>query len=321
MKLDQYTKYINRRSAKSTALARMMPFAFGKTVLGTAGLSASIIEYIYAKEAMMRLLRDEQGRLTEGNHVMATITALVFVIVSIGWFHVGLKRTVGKGTPLRLVPWIFGAITVVTFAQAVLVALMDMPRGGTGPQGPDADYIAWLLNGSALVRCTFIVMAGLTAAYGFNMVLKAAPEIWHARKRGQDGQVLAQNSNDLLQLVDEERPDEAALMEQNIENYVEAFRIEATGHAREIDLLLMGGERLDKKSIIEGEIARSAPFEPELPIEIELLAKRIFEPHKIDLSLLPKTVAEMTPRMRAALAEHANWLRAQAQPYVIKAAL
>lgn len=321
MDFNEYTSNTNRQAASSTALARLMAPAVGKGILGLCAFSACILEYTYAREAMVRLLRDENGQLAEGELAMATITAIVFVIVSIGWFHVGLKRTVEKGTPLRLVPWILMAIIVVTFAQAALVALMDMPRGGTGPGETGNGFLSWMLNGSALIRCLFIVMAGLTAAYGFNLVLKAVHGAWQARSRGSDGQNLTQNSHDLQDLATTKRPILEDLKKDNYDFYVDALRHEATAHAKAIDLILASDARVDAMSIIETEILKSAPFYPEIPADIRLVAKRVLDSHKIDLELLPQTVAEFTPRMRSALANHANWLRSQIRRDVIEAAL
>ncbi|CAN0456832.1 unnamed protein product [Ectocarpus sp. 8 AP-2014] len=321
MDAHKYSEWVNRVSATATAQSRLLPVAIGQGILGVSAFSAAYLEFIYAHVALQTVLRDENGQLSVGDSSIAWYGALVFVIVSVGWFHIGLKRTVERGVPFRLFPYILGLIVLVTFAQAALVALSDLPRGGTGPRDAGNGLLPFLLNTSALVRCIFIVMAGLTAAYGFNMILNAIRKGWIALKRRSDGQVLSQNSENLNALHGLVRPNFESLTLDNVDHYVAACNAKFVGHAREIDLVLLGKPRTDNASLIADEISKSAPFKPQIPIEIEVIAERAFQPHKLDLDLLPSTFSAFTPRMRAALADHANWLRTQARTDIIKDAL
>ena len=316
------TNVINRWLSAGAGLAHRASLKWlyvGEGLVGLVIFTVIGLEYLVASDTAEMMLVDYRGNLPESAGTKITITALLFCLVMLAWFHkpVGQLR---KSITWRMLVWMLIVASIVTLSQPIISLLSELRFGNSLEGGADAGLIfkQQLVAVGYAVRALVILGAAFVASWGLHMMIDAVRGVAAANRDSKDAIEMYEGINETDRLHRKAVTSRERSLSFNWDRSEEFSAAVAGGFgemANAVARYLKGPDDpfIDPEQLMQDVIAQFN--EPIAPLDDPKVAQMVdtrLRKHAIDLTLLPSSSAQLSKAARKQLAHYADWLRGHA---------
>ncbi len=317
--VSDFVRRLQSSAADLKSIARGFWLHIGELVLGTFCLIALAPEALSVWEHLDSELRDANGELGTFSQVALVTTTLVSCGVTLVIFHL-LFHIVTRLVKSRWLSTVALIIVVaVILAPQYLNVVRGLPMGNSLDTSPGdiAALKTQLMSYGGGIRLIVILLGTIVASIGLTLMHRGFRNAVKASRAGQDARVMQEaimliddgykEASDMRNFAAEVNRDLATQFARGVTEGME-------DHARTITRYLSGrpsGFPNAEQWLQDLQDQFKRPFTVSDESIAECVELRL-QQHRIEIGLLPNSPEMLSPTARAALADHANWLREQA---------
>lgn len=291
----------------------------GEGLVGVLLLTVIGLEYLVARDTAEMMLLDFKGNLPEWAGPTITITALLFCVVMLAWFHKPVGR-LRKTITSRMLFWMLVVASAVTLSQPIISLLSELRFGNSLEGGADAGLMLKqkLVTFGYAVRALVVLGAAFVASWGLHMVFESVRGVNAANRDGKDAAEMYEGVNEADRLHRTAVTSRERALSFNWDRS-EDFAVAVAGGfgemANAVARYLKGPDDpfIDPEQLMQDVIAQfNEPITPLSDPKVAQMVDTRLKKHAIDLTLLPSSSAQLTKAARKQLAHYADWLRGHA---------